>query len=379
MSLRLLNKMANYNDRATVPLVFFGESLPGLWNVPAWVGIFRRNKRQIAKATYPYDCVVLELGTDGPGQIAEFAYTKPDIAVVTALTPEHMEFFKTLDAVAAEELMVVNFAKATLVNSDDANEIYLHNLPATVQKYSLVDNSAAFYGKAQPRVSIEEGQSIEISTETGKKLSVQTNLLGKPGAKVALAATAVACLAGVDNEAILRGVAALQPFAGRLQKLPGINHTTLLDDTYNASPAAVIAALDILQATDASQRIAILGSMNEMGAAAEAAHNEIGTYCDPAKLQHVVTIGSAANKWLAPAAIQKGCQVTTCASPYEAAEFVKSVLQPGAVVLAKGSQNGVFAEEALKPLLQNSADTAKLVRQSPYWLNVKKKQFGVPR
>ncbi len=63
-------------------------------------------------------------------------------------------------------------------------------------------------------------------------------------------------------------------------------------------------------------------------------------------------------------------------SPYEAGDYVKNNLKPGAVVLAEGSQNGVFAEEALKPLLGSKADVAKLVRQSPYWLKIKNKQFG---
>ncbi len=64
--------------------------------------------------------------------------------------------------------------------------------------------------------------------------------------------------------------------------------------------------------------------------------------------------------------------------PYEAGQFVLEQLKPAAVILAKGSQNGVFAEEALKPLLKNSADASKLVRQSTYWLKQKQAQFGKP-
>jgi hypothetical protein len=62
-------------------------------------------------------------------------------------------------------------------------------------------------------------------------------------------------------------------------------------------------------------------------------------------------------------------------SPYDAGAYVSGKLQKGAVVLAKGSQNGIFAEEALKPLLADPGDEAKLVRQSPYWLSRKAKQF----
>jgi UDP-N-acetylmuramoyl-tripeptide--D-alanyl-D-alanine ligase len=157
--------------------------------------------------------------------------------------------------------------------------------------------------------------------------------------------------------------------------LPGIKNSTLIDDTYNASPVAAKAALDVLYAGQAPQRIAILGSMNELGGYSPEAHREVGDYCDPSKLNLVVTIGKDANQYLAPAAAVRGCQVATFINPYKAGNYVGEQLQEGAVVLAKGSQNRVFAEEALKVLLANAGDADKLVRQSPYWRSVKAKQF----
>jgi UDP-N-acetylmuramoyl-tripeptide--D-alanyl-D-alanine ligase len=78
---------------------------------------------------------------------------------------------------------------------------------------------------------------------------------------------------------------------------------------------------------------------------------------------------------LASAAKARGCQVKSFLSPYAAGEFVKELIKSKAIVLAEGSQNGVFAEESLKVLLANPADKDKLVRQSDYWLNIKRKQF----
>ena len=96
--MRVRYQVGNYNDRLTVPLVIFGKSLPGLLNISAWFKILSENKKLI-KADFPFDVVVVELGTDGPGQLNDFAYLQPDISVVTSVAPEHMEFFKTLDAV----------------------------------------------------------------------------------------------------------------------------------------------------------------------------------------------------------------------------------------------------------------------------------------
>lgn len=91
----------NYNDRVTVPLVFFGQTQPSIYNVLGWIKIWFSNQLQLRKP-YLHDVVVLELGSDAPGQIKDFAYLQPDIAVITAVTDEHMANFKTLDAVATE-------------------------------------------------------------------------------------------------------------------------------------------------------------------------------------------------------------------------------------------------------------------------------------
>jgi UDP-N-acetylmuramoyl-tripeptide--D-alanyl-D-alanine ligase len=112
--------------------------------------------------------------------------------------------------------------------------------------------------------------------------------------------------------------------------------------------------------------------MNELGSYTQQAHEQVGRYCDPKKLDLVVTVGRDAKKWLAPAAEQVGCKVESCDDPISAGKFVRKKLKPKALVLAKGSQNGVFLEEAVKLLLASSGDSGKLVRQGDYWLKIKK-------
>jgi UDP-N-acetylmuramoyl-tripeptide--D-alanyl-D-alanine ligase len=161
-----------------------------------------------------------------------------------------------------------------------------------------------------------------------------------------------------------------------MQKLTGINNSIIIDDSYNSSPVAAKLALDTLYGLESPQKIAILGNMNELGDYSKQAHEEIGSYCDPKQLELVITIGPDANKYLGPVAVTRGCGVKSFDSPYEAGEFIKPLIKSGAVILVKGSQNKVFAEEAIKLLLANPADEAKLVRQSPQWLKIKQKAFG---
>jgi len=368
-TLRVRYQAGNYNDRVTVPLVFFGHREPSLFNVLAWLNIFGANNAQIA-FPYPYDVVVVELGTDGPGQMEAFAYLKPDLTVVTAVTPEHMEFFGTLDAVAAEELVVFDYSKRVLVNGDDIAGTYLAG--REFSEYSLTSKQADYYAKRRSHGL--HGQTLTITTPKGSTDASMT-YMGTPGAKFALAAAGVAHMLGVKMSAIADGLPNLHPFAGRMQVLAGIHDSTLIDDTYNASPVAVKAALDALYAARTAQRIALLGSMNELGDYSQEAHEEVGSYCDPKKLALVVTIGAMAKKWLAPVARANGCEVRSFMDPYEAGEFLRGKVKKGAVVLAKGSQGGIYTEEAIKPLLAHPGDAEKLVRQSAHWLARKAKQF----
>ena len=358
----------NYNDRLTVPLVFFGHDNPNMFNVFAWLKIFRSNRKQIRRKHF-YDVVVLELGTDGPGQLKDFEYINPDISVVTAVTPEHMEFFDSIDAVADEELAVTKFSKKVIVNVDDVSPKYIKNIK-NLTTYGLQ--------KADYMASISTKKNKQLINVSRSDLSInkEISLLGMQGAKVALAALAVANELDLTQANILNGLGHLKAFSGRMNILDGINKSTIIDDTYNSSPAAVTAGLDVLYAMKAPQKIAILGTMNELGKFSDDAHKEIGKYCDPKQLDMVVTIGKLAEEFTAKVAKQKGCQVHSFDSPYDAGDFVKSRLVKGAVVFAKGSQNRVFAEESLKVLLADRDDEKKLVRQSKYWLDIKEGQFG---
>jgi UDP-N-acetylmuramoyl-tripeptide--D-alanyl-D-alanine ligase len=360
----------NYNDRLTVPLIFFNREQPGIYNIAGWLRILRENRRQLHKP-YPYDIVIVELGTDAPGQLKDFAYLRPDLTVITAIADEHMAQFKTLTAVAKEELVPLEFSERVLLNADDIPDEHMPK--ATYTSYGLWQS--ADYAVAEREMRSLQGQKITVKLPAGKSLSAEVAALGSQGAKIVAAAVAVADMLGLSLTDIKKGLAAITPVSGRMQILAGKQGSIIIDDTYNASPVAVEAALDVLYATEAKQRVAILGSMNELGEDSARLHSDIGGYCNPKKLDLVVTIGREAAENLAPVARNQGCTVKTFMSPYEAGEYIRHQLKPGAVVLAKGSQNGVFAEEAIKLLLANASQARKLVRQSDYWLKVKESQF----
>jgi UDP-N-acetylmuramoyl-tripeptide--D-alanyl-D-alanine ligase len=362
----------NYNDPVSVPLVFFGQKLPSIFNPLAWLTIFWKNE-QIIKKKYPYEVVVVELGTDGPGQIKQFErYINADIGILSAITPEHMVYFGDLDAVAREELYLGKLVDKLFINQDLVPVDYLKDLSDTDVTYGIknpaqirmtnikFDENSASFKIGQGPTTLVEGEHEQIT---------------EPQLYSITAATAVAQELGMAKSAMERGIKSIKPVSGRMQHLEGIKNSLILDDTYNASPEAMLAALDTLYRINAPQKIAVLGNMNELGDYSQREHKAVGEYCDPKELDLVVTIGPDANKYLASAAEEAGCNVKTFSSPYAAGRYVKEILESNAVVLVKGSQNRVFAEEAVKILLANPKDSSKLVRQSEYWLKIKQKAF----
>jgi UDP-N-acetylmuramoyl-tripeptide--D-alanyl-D-alanine ligase len=356
--------IANYNTATGVPLSILGERFPV--SRMGWVTLIPRMWLRSGKKQ-DFDLLVLEIGTDHPGELQQFAYLRPDIGVVTAVAPEHMEFFPSLEAVAAEELSIGSFCEKLIVNKDMVQSKLL--------KAYAPEDAVLIGTKTKFTVSKPTSDTVTVTCGSMTLKKVKTNLVGTHSLYALLVSATVAQMFGQDEAAIRLGLENITPIPGRMQLLDGIKQSKIIDDTYNSSPEAALAALDTLYSTPGKQRIALLGSMNELGKTAPQAHREVGNYCDPKKLDLVVTLGDLANNFTAKAAKKRGCEVIETDSPYAAAAAIQARLKPNAVILAKGSQNGVFAEETVKQLLKDAQDQRYLVRQSPYWLAVKRVAF----
>jgi UDP-N-acetylmuramoyl-tripeptide--D-alanyl-D-alanine ligase len=205
---------------------------------------------------------------------------------------------------------------------------------------------------------------------------VNIHELGDHMLRPAMAAAATAIKLGMSKEEVVKGLAKVQAVPGRMNVLRGVENTTIIDDSYNSSPLALEYSLRTLYQINAPQKIAVLGDMNELGETSAAEHEKAGSLCDLNELAWVVTVGGEAEKYLAPAAKIKGCQVRSFPDAISAGTFVKSVLTNGAVILFKGSQGGIYLEEAIKIILHSTSDEAYLVRQSPEWIKRKNDFFS---
>lgn len=357
-----------FNTELTVPLAIFGLSLPAkLHSVIGWWIVLRAASYQ-ARHQADFDILVLELGVDHPGDMARFGrYVHPNIAVVTAVTPEHMEYFGTLDAVAKEELSIGDFSDQILINRDDIDGAYAEN----VNNPNL--DTYGSTGAAEYRLDINDFTLSDGYTGTmvmpGDSVNPEINIsvYGEHSLRPVMGAVAVAVKMGVTPENIVTGLGMIHPTAGRMNPIRGAKGSMIIDDSYNSSPAAAAAALRTLYSVDAPERIALLGDMNELGETSEVAHQQLGALCDPALLAWVVTVGQQSEKYLAPVARQRGNQVKSFKTALEAGAFVNSIIEQGAVILVKGSQGDIYLEEAIKIFMHTTTEDRQLVRQNQQW------------
>lgn len=367
----------NHNSEVSAPLAMLGVDFPtSLRNPLQWVRVLQAVKARINSPT-DVDVIIQEIGTEHSGEIPHFGtYLNPDIAVISAISPEHMEFFKTMDAVAQEELSAANFSKLALINRDDIPSEYAKYITnSNLDTYGTSAN--AEYHFIEQTFDLQHGHVGHfVAPEWSEGVEATIRVVGEHNVRPAIAAGAVGVKLGMNAEEIARGLEKVHAVAGRMNMLQGLENSTILDDSYNSSPLAATSALQALYSLTAPIKIAVLGSMNELGETSIAEHQTIGKLCDPVQLAWVITVGDEAEKYLAPAAKSRGCSVMSFKTALQAGAFVHKVLETSAVVLFKGSQGGIYLEEAIKVILHNTEDEAQLVRQSPAWMVIKEQFFA---
>ncbi len=239
---------------------------------------------------------VIELGMNHPGEIATLAaMAAPTVALVNNAQREHQEFMASVEAVARENGSVIEALGPTGVAvfpADDAHAPLWHALAG--QRPTL---SFALQGPADVNCHAEwnaDHWALMLHTPAGSA-TLRLHVAGWHNVKNALAATACALAAGCPLDAITRGLESFKPVKGRSQVkafVRGGQAVTLIDDTYNANPDSVRAAIDVLHALP-GPRWLVLGDMGEVGDQGPAFHREVGAYAQECGVESLWTVGDA--------------------------------------------------------------------------------------
>ena len=281
-----------------------------------------------------YRYSVVEMGMNHAGEIRYLTrLAAPDVALITNAGPAHLEFFGSVEAIARAKGEIFEGLRpggTAVINADDRHAGLWREL---ARDRHVVDFGLSRPAAVSARYALRYLESeIVVRTPQGEAQAV----LKAPGlhnVRNALAASAAATALKVPAPAIARGLAGYAGIKGRLQRKAALHGATLIDDTYNANPESVRAAVEVL-AQAPGARLLVLGDMGELGAGAARMHAEIGTLARGSGIERLLTLGELAAH--AARAFGEGARHFTRIEDLLAE--VESALAPGLTVLVKGSR-----------------------------------------
>ncbi len=298
----------------------------------------------------PDTVLVLEMGARMPGDIKELRTAFPlTVGVATNVRGVHLETMGSLDGIEREKSEIVRGLSrggTAVLNGDD---------PRTRRMADVTDGKVVTFGT---------GADCDVRPE---HVTATLPILGDHAIYTALVATAVGRAFGMEPDAITRGLEAIEPEAGRLRRLAGRNGSTLIDDTYNASPDATVSALGVLADLPATRRTAFLGDMLELGDDEVEQHRDVLAHA-LRQSDRVVAVGPIMEQAIGQ--LEDRDAVLFYPDSQDAADAVRSgalAVETGEVLLVKGSQ-GTRMERVSEALLSPDLDPADVLpRQTPQW------------
>ena len=370
----------SFNSELGVPLSIIGATSG--WNNPfAWLNVMASGIWQIfePKGRYP-KTLVLEVGADRPGDISRIAkWIKPHVVVITRLpeVPVHIEFFPTLESLVEEKLSLAKGLRkegTLILNADDSRVLaakeQMRAKTITYGTNPVSDIRASNVQLLAPGEAFADGGLTFKMDFDGKSLPVtMPNIYAESYVTIALAALAVAYVCDVNMIAAIGELATYETPPGRVRLIAGDKNTVLIDDTYNSSPAACEAGLEMLKNIPFGKRkIAVLGDMLELGKHTNDAHYEVGKQAK-ACADILIAVGLRATEIARGAhdAKMNAKKIFEFEDAIAAGNAMLDMRKAGDVIYIKGSQ-GMRMERMVKMLMADP-EMAKelLVRQEKEW------------
>jgi len=277
---------------------------------------------------------VVEMGMNHEGEISYLTrLARPSVALINNATLAHLGGLGSVEAIArAKGEIFEGLAEGgiAVINADDAFADFWRKLaaPRKLMTFGLdnkADVSASY--KLNP-----DHSELTLQTPQGA-IEIVLPIAGRHNVSNALAAAAVALAMQISLSVIAQGVQAYGGVKGRLQHKPGFNGALVIDDTYNANPASMKAAIDVLAARTGS-RLLVLGDMGELGDDAQSFHAEIGSYARQAGMDGLYTLGDLSREMNTAF----GAQARHFETPEELAADLKRRMNQSTTVLVKGSR-----------------------------------------
>jgi UDP-N-acetylmuramoyl-tripeptide--D-alanyl-D-alanine ligase len=289
----------NLNSEAGVPLAILGfkESPTKIYQ---WLPIiFQAPIASISQKAYKI--LVLEFAADKPGDIKYLSsIARPDIAIVTAIGPSHLAAFGEISKIVEEKISLLWALPKdgwAVLNLDDEN-VRKASYGGRWHKLTYAIDQAADITASNLQTQLD-GTKVTTSFSFSGQVKIdiaQENLGGKATVYASLAAAAVGKILEISPAKIAQGLSKIKNEKHRMLVMPGINGSTIIDDSYNANPLSMRNALAVLKSLKAKRKIAVIGDMREIGKITNEAHTQIGQ--EAAQIADlVVAVGDEAKKY----------------------------------------------------------------------------------
>ncbi len=378
--LRVRQNLKNYNNELGVPLSILGVE-SGRKSIVKWLGVIFHGLKLILSRDEDYpQILVLEMGADHPGDIKYLTELAPcKIGLVTGIGPAHLEFFESIEKIIKEKRTIVSHLRPegfAVLNRDDEKVFEMRD--KTRAKVLTYGFSADAEVRAQEDGMIGEGVEIKgmnfkLSYAGAMVPIFLSGVLGRQHIYAALAGAAVGIIYGMNLVEVAESLKRYQAPKGRMNLVPGIKRTLIIDDTYNASPIPTEVALEVMKSiklpAEDDKKFAVLGDMLELGSFSEEGHKQVGRAAAGSSVDYLVTVGERSRD-IARAAKEAGMaedRVSNFPTPEEAGIFVQGKMKQGDIVLVKGSQ-GMRMEKVVKELMADPLQACELlVRQDAEW------------
>ncbi|HLY62204.1 MAG TPA: UDP-N-acetylmuramoyl-tripeptide--D-alanyl-D-alanine ligase [Terriglobia bacterium] len=308
-----------------------------------------------------HEVAVVELAMSAPGEIASLArIAEPQVGVVTNVAPVHLQFFDSVDSIAAAKRELIENlpadGTAVLNNDDERVRRFNEGFRGKVVTFGL--EPGALFQAVDLRQSGEPGTSFSVLGK-GIKAEFKVNLPGRHNVKNALAAIATASLFDIPVPALQDALARFQTLHQRSEVLTLAGGITILNDSYNSNPLALEMMLDTLANWPTEgRRIVVAGEMLELGPASRALHHEAGRKCVQSEVDWLLAVQGDA-QYILEGALEAGLRADHgrfFSTSEEAGNYCLSLGRQGDVILVKGSR-GVHLEKVIG-LLQSNRELA---------------------
>lgn len=375
----------SYNNELGVPLTILLADMSAGRSVIGWFRIFFRGIFLLIIKNKKYPTIlILEMGADAPGNILYLTKLAPcRVGIITAISPTHLEKLGSLENLENEKKIIVRHLKGAdscaILNADD-ERIFQEKKLLSVPTLSYGFNPKADICVKECREyyafinGVWKSNVNGILVIKGKEYEFEnTHIIGLHSLSSLLAGIAGGVFYHIPVAIILEKISHFKPVAGRMRGFEGIKKSYIIDDTYNSSPRAAYAALDVLQKIEIDQvgrRIIILGDMLELGTTSDKEHKELGKKVAHSNIDLLITVGPLAEE-IGISAIGYGLdpkRVLWFDSSVNAADYVRTMIHAGDVILVKGSQ-GIRLEYLVKKIMAEPERAQELlVRNDSEWI-----------